>query len=208
MLKKIFFTLLIFTFVNITILANQTVSNSAPNYVEEYTANLDNANTTVAANAPIENLTAQLYYNEIPLEDDTIISQDNNNQDLLLSESWELTPFSIKINGSELENYGLTIELEVGFFQLLDSNGNIAQGDDGYIIESQSMKIININPINNVSFENSPSGSNFYYYNIPLTNYTYYNNESMANFKLTWQQRNIPVPGNYISNIQVTFSIN
>jgi len=207
MLKKIIYILILLTFSNICLFAEQQVVSQAPNYNETNEMIIDPGAAVVVANASEEALTAQLYYNNFPLENETIISQDNNNQDLLLSESWELTPFSIKINGSELYDYGLNIELEVGFFQLLDSNGNIAQGNQGYIIDEQSMKIENLTEINGVSFENTPSGSNSYFYNIPLSNSLYYNQKDMAIFKLTWQEKDILQPGNYISNIQITFSI-
>lgn len=207
MLKKIIYILILLTFSNICLFAGQQVVSQAPDYNETNEMIIDPGAAVVVANASEEALTAQLYYNNFPLENETIISQDNNNQDLLLSESWELTPFSIKINGSELYDYGLNIELEVGFFQLLDSNGNIAQGNQGYIIDEQSMKIENLTEINGVSFENTPSGSNSYFYNIPLSNSLYYNQKDMAIFKLTWQEKDILQPGNYISNIQITFSI-
>ncbi len=207
MLKKIIYILILLTFSNICLFAEQQVVSQAPDYNETNEMIIDPGAAVVVANASEEALTAQLYYNNFPLENETIISQDNNNQDLLLSESWELTPFSIKINGSELYDYGLNIELEVGFFQLLDSNGNIAQGNQGYIIDEQSMKIENLTEINGVSFENTPSGSNSYFYNIPLSNSLYYNQKDMAIFKLTWQEKDILQPGNYISNIQITFSI-
>jgi len=70
------------------------------------------------------------------------------------------------------------------------------------------MKIENISSIAGVNFYNTPLGSNLYNYTIPLTQNNYYSSSTMANFKLTWQGKDILQPGNYISNIQVTFSIN
>ena len=70
------------------------------------------------------------------------------------------------------------------------------------------MKIVNISNVAGVNFTNTPLGSNLYNYNIPLSQSNYYDLSNMANFKLTWQQKDILKPGNYISNIQITFSIN
>ena len=194
-------------FINLSLFAAQVVVSEAPENNEPFTLS-DEQNTTVVADAPEEDLTAQIFYNNSPLAAEAVISQDNNNNNLLLSESWELTPFSIRITGSQLQNYGLNINLEVGLFQLLDTNGNIAQGADSYIIDSQAMRIENLSNIPGTIFNNTPLGSNSYYYSIPLSNNIYYSSDIIADFKLTWTGRDITQPGNYISNIQVTFSIN
>jgi len=208
-MKKLQIIFLFSLLASFSLFADQIVTSTAPEYIDsEIELTNSNQSATVVAQAPTEDLIAQLYYNGSSLEDGTIISQDSNNEVLLLSESWELTPFSIRVTGSELSDISLNIALEVGFFQLLDEYGNIAQGENGYIIDSQTMEIENISSIAGVNFYNTPLGSNLYNYTIPLTQNNYYSLSTMANFKLTWQGKDILQPGNYISNIQVTFSIN
>ncbi len=205
-MKKKFFTfLIILLLANLNIFALQVVSPNAPAYNDELSYNTSSETATVVANADIEDITVNLYYNNSPLLDNSTISVDNNNEALLLDDSWILTPFSIILNGSDLVEYSLNVEIEVGYFQLLDDFGNIAQGSNGYIIDSQAMILTDTteNPI--ISFENLPSGSNFYKYTIPIQTEYYFNEESMVTFQLTWQEKDILQPGNYISNIQVTF---
>lgn len=208
-MKKIQIIFLFSLLASFSLFADLVVAPNAPDYIDSgITINTPDQSATVVADAPKEDLIAQLYFNNAPLEDGTIISQDTNNEILLLSESWELTPFSIRVTGAELSDINLNIALEVGFFQLLDEYGNVAQGQDGYIIDSQTMKIENISSVSGVNFYNTPLGSNLYNYTIPLSQSNYYDLSNMANFKLTWQEKDILKPGNYISNIQVTFSIN
>jgi len=178
-MKKLQIIFLFSLLASFSLFADLVVAPNAPDYIDSgITINPPDQSATVVADAPKEDLIAQLYYNNAPLEDGTIISQDTNNEILLLSESWEL------------------------------EYGNVAQGQDGYIIDSQTMKIENISSIAGVNFYNTPLGSNLYNYTIPLTQNNYYSLSTMANFKLTWQGKDILQPGNYISNIQVTFSIN
>jgi hypothetical protein len=207
-MRKIYTTLIFTLLASLSLFADQIVAPNAPSYEEgEFVITNGPQTAYVVADADAIDMIATLYYNGNPLEENAVIATDTNNNDLLLDASWELTPFSIRVTGSQLDNFNLGIELEVGFFQLLDEFGNIAQGINSYIIDSQAMKIVNITNLAGVTFNNSPPGSNTYIYGIPLLEGNYYSSTSMADFKLTWDAKSIPHPGNYISNIQVTFSV-
>ncbi|MGD1822321.1 MAG: hypothetical protein ACPKM0_06095 [Pleomorphochaeta sp.] len=208
MKKRLFTFLLLISFANFICFADQLVMENAPEYVSDASFEPTSESTTVVAEADVIELTIQLYYENFPLQDESTITQDNNNQNLLLSESWVLTPFSIILDGTDTEDYALNVDIQVGFFQLLDDNGNIAQGDDGYIIDTQSLILSDITNDDSITFENSPIGSNFYSYNIPITNDNYYLEDSIASFNLSWTEKDIAQPGNYLSSIQLTFSTN
>jgi len=205
-LKKNINTFLILLLVaNINLIAAQNVAPNAPEYNETISFNATSETATVLADAPVEDITLNLYYNNSPLVDNSTISVDNNNESLLLDESWILTPFSIILNGSDIVEYSLNVEIEVGYFQLLDDFGNIAQGSNGYIIDSQAMILADTTENPSILFENFPTGSNSYKYTIPIQTEYFFSNESIVTFQLTWQEKDILQPGNYISNIQVTF---
>ncbi|MDC7238048.1 MAG: hypothetical protein PQJ45_09790 [Sphaerochaetaceae bacterium] len=206
-MKKIYIIFIFSLLASFSLFAEQTVSSTAPEYESDITFVESSQTAYVIANAESEDFIADLYYDGSPLDDGTTISQTSDNEALLLTESWELSPFSILISGTDLEDFTLDIELEVGFFQLLDENGNIGQGDDSYTIESQVMEIVDTTTIEGITFSNTPLGSNIYKYTIPLSQSIYYSSTTMANFKLTWDAKDISQPGEYVSNIQVTFSV-
>lgn len=207
-MKKIYMIFTLSLLAIYSIFAEQEVISSAPSFINDISISTEDQSTTIIAYASAQDFVTQLYYNNTPIDDGTTISQTAGNEDLFLTNSWELSPFSIRITGTNFDDFNLNIELEVGFFQLLDSNGNIALGNNSYIIDTQAMKIEDTTNIEGVTFSNFPSGSNLYTYNIPLSQAIYYASTDTANFKLTWDALNVDQPGNYISNIQVTFSIN
>lgn len=206
-MKKLSTTLFLLLLANFLLFAEQVVLNEAPPFVDTVTISPSEQSTTVLADASEEDFFAELYYNNESLEEDAIISSTADNQALLLNQSWELSPFSIRITGSGLTSFNLYIDLEVGFFQLLDSNNQIAQGSEGYTVDSQAMKIQDTSTIPGIVFETLLTNSNQYKYTIPLNTGNYYSSSDMANFKLTWDAKDIPQPGNYISIIQVRFSV-
>ena len=207
-MRKIYMIAIFSLLASFSIFADQVVTSSTPSFIDDFTISTEDQATTVVATASKQDFVAQLYYDNTPIEDGTTISQTTGNEDLFLTNSWELSPFSIRITGTDFEDFNLNVELEVGFFQLLDSNGNIALGDDSYIIDTQAMKLVDTTSLEGITFSNFPTGSNFYEYSIPLSQAIYYTSTDTANFKLTWQSLDIEQPGNYLSNIQVTFSVN
>lgn len=205
MKKRILTFLIIILSVAIQLFAAQAVIPNAPEYEETLTINADPETATVIADAPIEDIVVNLYYNNSPLLEGSTISQDSNNESLILDESWILTPFSIILDGSDIVEYSLNVEIEVGYFQLLDEFGNVAQGSEGYTIDTQAMELVNTTNDETIAFENFPIGSNSYKYTIPIQTEYYFSEESVVSFQLTWQEKSIVQPGDYISNIQVTF---
>jgi len=88
-MKKLQIIFLFSLLASFSLFADQIVTSTAPEYIDsEIELTNSNQSATVVAQAPTEDLIAQLYYNGSSLEDGTIISQDSNNEVLLLSESF------------------------------------------------------------------------------------------------------------------------
>lgn len=205
-MKKRLITILFFILVtNINLLVAQVVTSNIPNFDDTISFSSTSETTTVIAEASSQPLILSLQYNSAPLLNNTTISQDSNNEILRLDNSWVLTPFELLIDGSEIIDYNLNVEIELGYFQLLNDSGNIAEGSNGFTVDTQALILGNLTNDPLISFAALPARNNAYKYSMPITTDIYYNQESIIQFQLSWEANNSIQPGSFISIIQISF---
>ena len=117
-MKKLYILIIFSLLANFTLFADQVVSSQAPDYVSDITFEETTQTAIVLANADAEDYIVNLYYNGSPLDDGATINKTADNEELLLNQSWEISPFSFRVSGTDSVEFSIGVELQVGFFQL------------------------------------------------------------------------------------------